>query len=263
VFFLPVGSMEKITLCISVLVALTVFLILIIDIVPSTSLVVPLLGQYLLLTTIFVTLSIAVSIITVNMYYRHPKCHPMPPMIRRIFVEILPKYLFSSSPIKGRLPRKGNSIKRNTSYKHYYSPVATNPSTNKRYCFGKILERSLARMHHRDKLETGCMNLHPNGAERLQLSGYYSKHMTHNVMMNTHMDRQLIRINKSIENLIYICEKQQKEAEEKKLKDEWKLVSSLVDRIFLIVYVIINIGIVVLLIVYRFTDEEFVYPDDV
>nr|BAJ65316.1 nicotinic acetylcholine receptor subunit [Ciona intestinalis] len=263
VFFLPVGSMEKITLCISVLVALTVFLILIIDIVPSTSLVVPLLGQYLLLTTIFVTLSIAVSIITVNMYYRHPKCHPMPPMIRRIFVEILPKYLFSSSPIKGRLPRKDNSIKRNTSYKHYYSLVATNPSTNKRYCFGKILERSLARIHHRDKLETGCMNLHPNGAERLQLSGYYSKHMTHNVMMNTHMDRQLIRINKSIENLIYICEKQQKEAEEKKLKDEWKLVSSLVDRIFLIVYVIINIGIVVLLIVYRFTDEEFVYPDDV
>uniref|UniRef100_H2YV10 Neurotransmitter-gated ion-channel ligand-binding domain-containing protein n=1 Tax=Ciona savignyi TaxID=51511 RepID=H2YV10_CIOSA len=86
VFLLPVGSMEKITLCISVLVALTVFLILIIDVVPSTSLVVPLLGQYLLLTTIFVALSIAVSIITVNMYYRHPKCHPMPAVIRRIFL---------------------------------------------------------------------------------------------------------------------------------------------------------------------------------
>lgn len=49
------------TLCISVLLSLTVFLLVITEAIPSTSLVIPLVGEYLLFTMIFVTLSIVVS----------------------------------------------------------------------------------------------------------------------------------------------------------------------------------------------------------
>ncbi|ELK27606.1 Neuronal acetylcholine receptor subunit alpha-5 [Myotis davidii] len=63
VFYLPSHEGEKICLCTSVLVSLTVFLLVIEEIIPSSSKVIPLIGEYLVLTMIFVTLSITVTVV--------------------------------------------------------------------------------------------------------------------------------------------------------------------------------------------------------
>ncbi|RMC22510.1 hypothetical protein DUI87_00489 [Hirundo rustica rustica] len=90
VFYLPSDCGEKITLCISVLLSLTVFLLLITEIIPSTSLVIPLIGEYLLFTMIFVTLSIVITVFVLNVHHRSPGAHAMPAWVRAVFLEFVP-----------------------------------------------------------------------------------------------------------------------------------------------------------------------------
>ncbi|WAQ98329.1 ACH4-like protein [Mya arenaria] len=99
VFYLPSDSGEKITLSISILLALTVFFLLLSDINPPTSIVIPLIGKYLLFTMIVVTMSIFLTVTTLSVHFRSPATHKMSPWIKRLFTEILPKILCMKRPI--------------------------------------------------------------------------------------------------------------------------------------------------------------------
>lgn len=98
VFYLPSNSGEKITLSISILLALTVFFLLLSDISPPTSIVIPLIGKYLLFTLIMVTTSIFLTVYTLSIHFRSPSTHVMSPWVRRVFTEFLPKCLIMKRP---------------------------------------------------------------------------------------------------------------------------------------------------------------------
>ena len=99
VFYLPSDSGEKITLCISILIALTVFFLLLADLIPPTSLVIPLIGKYLLFTMILVTLSIIITVLVLNIHNRTPATHTMAPWITWVFLYILPRLLLMRRPV--------------------------------------------------------------------------------------------------------------------------------------------------------------------
>ncbi|KAK3097134.1 hypothetical protein FSP39_006670 [Pinctada imbricata] len=98
VFYLPSDSGEKITLSISILLALTVFFLLLSDINPPTSFVIPLIGKYLLFTMIVVTMSIFLAVYTLGIHFRKPSTHKMNPWVKRVFTEILPRILLMKRP---------------------------------------------------------------------------------------------------------------------------------------------------------------------
>lgn len=109
VFYLPSDSEEKITLCISVLLSLTVFFLLLTEIIPPTSIVIPLIGKYLLFTMILVTLSIIVTVFVLTIHFRSPATHTMSAWTRFAFIQFLPKILLMRRP----LMRKNRLIKCN------------------------------------------------------------------------------------------------------------------------------------------------------
>ncbi|XP_069898396.1 neuronal acetylcholine receptor subunit alpha-4-like isoform X3 [Dipodomys merriami] len=130
VFYLPSECGEKITLCISVLLSLTVFLLLITEIIPSTSLVIPLIGEYLLFTMIFVTLSIIITVFVLNVHHRSPRTHTMPAWVRRVFLDIVPRLLFMKRPsvVKDNCRRLIESMHKMASAPRFWPPPEGQPN---------------------------------------------------------------------------------------------------------------------------------------
>ena len=79
----PVNSGEKVTLGISILLSLVVFLLLVSKILPPTSLVLPLIAKYLLFTFIMNCISILVTVVIINCNFRTPRTHTMPSWTRK------------------------------------------------------------------------------------------------------------------------------------------------------------------------------------
>lgn len=103
VFLQPSDSRKKITLSISILVALLVFYLLLIELIPPTSVVVPLLGKYLLFTLVLVNLSIIITIVTLNAHFRRQSPSHMTPWLRKILLNYLPNILMMKRP---NIPRR-------------------------------------------------------------------------------------------------------------------------------------------------------------
>ena len=98
VFYLPADSKQKITLCINVFFSLIVFFLMLAEIIPPSSIVVPLLGKYLVFTMILVVISVIVTVITYNVHYRSAATCTMGSWTKKVFLYWLPRLLRMRRP---------------------------------------------------------------------------------------------------------------------------------------------------------------------
>uniref|UniRef100_A0A3P9K2J8 Cholinergic receptor, nicotinic, epsilon n=1 Tax=Oryzias latipes TaxID=8090 RepID=A0A3P9K2J8_ORYLA len=93
-YFLPAqAGGQKLTVSISVLLAQTVFLFLIAQKTPETSLAVPLIGKYLIFVMCVTTLIATNQIVVLNFSLRSPSTHTMSYSIKHLCLEMVPRFL--------------------------------------------------------------------------------------------------------------------------------------------------------------------------
>uniref|UniRef100_A0A8B9QJP8 Cholinergic receptor nicotinic delta subunit n=1 Tax=Apteryx owenii TaxID=8824 RepID=A0A8B9QJP8_APTOW len=98
VFYLPADSGEKMTLVIAVLLAQSVFLLLVSQRLPATSHAIPLIGKYLLFIMLLVTAVVVICVVVLNFHFRTPSTHVMSNWVKEVFLETLPRLLHMSQP---------------------------------------------------------------------------------------------------------------------------------------------------------------------
>ncbi|NXU53791.1 ACH10 protein, partial [Turnix velox] len=84
-FYLPADSGEKVSLGVTVLLALTVFQLLVAESMPPSESV-PLIGKYYIATMTMITASTALTIFIMNVHHCGPGAHPVPPWARRLIL---------------------------------------------------------------------------------------------------------------------------------------------------------------------------------
>ncbi|KAH9499314.1 D-arabinose 1-dehydrogenase (NAD(P)(+)) [Bulinus truncatus] len=217
VFYLPSDSGEKITLCISILLSLTVFFLLLAEIIPPTSIVVPLIGKYLLFTMILVTLSIIVTVIVLNVHFRSPATHCMSPWVRRVFLNILPRLLIMRRPHQDAddFLQSKKVVSRNCNglnFRGFREEQSSRPPVG--YSFEDKSPRM--RRGHMEELLSVDLGEEVTGAIR---RSRYSKEI---------MD--------AIDSVTYIAEHLKNEDRDSSMMEDWKYVAMVLDRLFLWIF---------------------------
>ncbi|XP_045646681.1 acetylcholine receptor subunit epsilon isoform X4 [Ursus americanus] len=114
-YFLPAqAGGQKCTVSINVLLAQTVFLFLIAQKIPETSLSVPMLGRYLIFVMVVATIIVMNCVVVLNVSLRTPTTHTISPRLRQVLLELLPRLLGSGAPPEAPRttspPRRASSV---------------------------------------------------------------------------------------------------------------------------------------------------------
>jgi len=261
VFYLPSDSGEKVSLSISILLSLTVFFLLLAEIIPPTSLVVPLLGKFVLFTMILDTFSICVTVVVLNVHFRSPQTHTMAPWVRRVFIHILPRLLVMRRP--GNLDKQNpimrkyqqQYIKENgfDDYVMEQAMLNSGQSGTSKMIPGYLPPPPMPPLSENDlDADIGYKSLPPlptfngkNGFGGMDGSTCGSDQdykfdtcELHGKIEYPPGSTECPEIYRALDGVRYIAESTKREEESCKVKEDWKYVAMVMDRLFLWIFTI-------------------------
>ncbi|ULT82857.1 hypothetical protein L3Y34_012237 [Caenorhabditis briggsae] len=273
-FYLPVDSGEKVSLTISLLLALVVFLLLVSKILPPTSNI-PLMGKYLLLAFVLNIVAVVGTVVIVNIYFRSALSHKMPTWVKKVFLEFLPHLLVMKRP--ERIPI----------FNGYFV---------EEYCASEIFDASLVMPSMTATMlpflqVTSNLNKEASSASSGQSSEHHencskwkkrlsirmSRRRAPRARLDddgedivddsngNHVDSLQEKISKemktTVEAIAYIAEHMKREMSLKKMRDDWKYVAMVLDRLILLIFFGVTLGGTLGIIcsaphVFDFVDQE-------
>ncbi|XP_071440786.1 neuronal acetylcholine receptor subunit alpha-7-like [Hetaerina americana] len=217
-FTLPPDSGEKLSLGVTILLSLTVFLNMVAETMPATSDAVPLLGTYFNCIMFMVASSVVSTILILNYHHRNADTHDMSTWIKLVFLQWLPWILRMSRP--GQQDSRKSLQMRELELKERSSKslLANVLDIDDDFRHGGALQPSDHPHHHHHTEES------PSALAA-----------AHNCL-GPHRELSLI-----LKELRVLTDKLRKEDEAAEVTNDWKFAAMVVDRLCLIIFTLFTI----------------------
>ncbi|XP_048736458.2 neuronal acetylcholine receptor subunit alpha-7-like isoform X1 [Ostrea edulis] len=217
-FALPPESGEKVSLEVTVLLSLAVFLLMVTEQLPASSVNFPYVGMYFTTSMILVSFSCAMTVLVLNIHFRGATGNKLPDWMRRLFLNRLAWVVCVKT---GKRENKVHSEKN-----HYQSQKEPNQNT-----FSN-------KMDVEDTTNTQTVN--GNLPNQPRLPSIVTNTSSRDLLLRTG-DPMLSLLTEQSDTLKKIEGHMQKDESEEQTNNEWYLLAKVLDRICLYVYIFMTI----------------------
>nr|XP_014282443.2 neuronal acetylcholine receptor subunit alpha-7-like isoform X3 [Halyomorpha halys] len=207
-FTLPPDSGEKLSLGVTILLSLTVFLNMVAETMPATSDAVPLLGTYFNCIMFMVASSVVSTILILNYHHRNADTHEMSPWIKSLFLHWLPCVL--------RMRRPGHGDNRDSSGKSMQLHTLELKERSSKSLLANVLDID-------DDFRHGP----------LQASSH--------TFIRAHEEGPHRELGQILKELRMITDKLRKDDEAAEITNDWKFAAMVVDRLCLIIFTLFTV----------------------
>ncbi|XP_045169531.1 ligand-gated ion channel 4-like [Mercenaria mercenaria] len=218
-FYMPPESGEKVSMGITTLLSIVVFLMIVAESMPPTSDVVPLIGLYYGVTIAIVSSATAMTVLTLNIHHKGARGIEVPHTVKKIFFGLIAKVLFIKLDLPS--PPPGPGLSRIPLHDHcqYESP------------------------DFEPEIPTQNGGLSPRFVNRLRVGGA-TPTATDNV------EQQFLKVLKKVYQTIERNETRLQEQDRKDiLKQEWQQLALVLDRLLLLVFIIVTITVTLVVMI--------------
>ncbi|KAK2853747.1 hypothetical protein Q5P01_006408 [Channa striata] len=237
VFLLPADSGEKISLGITVLLSLTVFMLLVAEIMPATSDSVPLIAEYFATTMVIVGLSVIATVLVLQYHHHDPDGGKMPKWTRVILLNWCAWFLRMKRPGEERV----RSACHNKGHRSSLTSMDLNASTSaSQSTNGNMLYvgiRGLESIHYSPSAISPDSGVHCGrlvgraGEDEMLLSTGQSSTMGS-------VEPELAKI---LDEVRYIAKRFRDHDNDESVCNEWKFAASVIDRLCLMAFSLFTI----------------------
>eukprot|EP00066_Takifugu_rubripes_P022148 XP_011611414.1 PREDICTED: neuronal acetylcholine receptor subunit alpha-7 [Takifugu rubripes] len=233
VFLLPADSGEKISLGITVLLSLTVFMLLVAEIMPATSDSVPLIAQYFASTMMIVGLSVVVTVLVLQFHHHDPHGGKMPKWVRVVLLNWCAWFLRMKKPGEDK---QAVASSRPPDHKRSHPPPHASASTIQ---VATIPGQAPA------PTANGNMNLyfsyHALALDNPTLPPASDPSVIRSEQTRSLLLEQLPEISQILEEVQYIARRFREQDEGEAICSEWKFAAAVVDRLCLVAFSLFSI----------------------
>lgn len=223
-FLLPTESGEKVSLEITVLLSLAVFLLLVSESLPPSSDNFPIIGSYFASSMVLVSLSLMQTVLVINVFYRGTNGRKVPKWLRKICFQYLARFLCLKSNKVG--VNKSDETKASSDEHHVkldsnFEPYDTTSDNE-------------FKMNERSDYKTSISKNHQEPLNRIEKrNGVLPSFVIR--------DPAIEAIREQTACLQNIEESYAQHKNEDDVNSEWRDLSNILDRVFLIIYVLVTI----------------------